>query len=85
MIHERAQLAALGGVGAINTRPPGHTCPTIDKLKSSLRRIEWWDKNRPESRETITELVQEAHALLEVVREDNTQMRAAYWAARGNK
>ena len=70
---------------AEDTRPPGHTCPTIDRLKSTLRRIEWWDKNRPDSTENISELVREANSLLEVVREDNKQMREAYWAARGVK
>jgi hypothetical protein len=84
MTEDRAQLASLGQAMAC-PRPPGHTCPTIDKLKSVLRRLEWWEKNREEDKEVLHRLVMEAHSLLEQVRSDNTQMREAYWAMKRSK
>jgi hypothetical protein len=62
--------------------PPGHTCPRIDELKSILRKIEWWDKNRPNSADHIHDLVRQAHMVLEQVRTENSQLRSAYYAAR---
>lgn len=64
-------------------RPPGHTCPTIDKTQRVLRRLAWRVKNKPEAPEDeVQALLREGLDLLERVRAENTQMRAAYHAAR---
>lgn len=63
-------------------RVPGFTCPTIDKTQRVLRRLAWRVKNRPETPEDeVNALLAQGLALLETVREDNKQMRAAYHAA----
>lgn len=65
-------------------RPPGHTCPTIDKAQASLRRLAW--RLRPHARtgtaerEQINALVREGLMALERVRHENRQMREAYWS-----
>ena len=61
------------------TRLPGHTCPNIDQTKRLINRVGWWATQRPAEKETIRRLVAEAHAMLEEVRRENAQMRAAYW------
>lgn len=64
-------------------RPPGHTCPTIDRTQRVLRRLAWRVRHRPECPEDeVATLLAEGLALLEQVREDNRRMRAAYYAAR---
>ena len=61
---------------------PGFTCPTIDKAQRVLRRLAWRVRNRPEtSEDEVSVLLAQGLALLETVREDNKQMRAAYHAA----
>lgn len=68
---------------ASTPRPPGHTCPTIDRTQRVLRRLAWRVRHRPECPEDeVQALLAEGLALLEQVREDNRQMRAAYYAAR---
>lgn len=63
-------------------RVPGFTCPTIDKAQRVLRRLAWRVRNRPEtSEDEVSVLLAQGLALLETVREDNKQMRAAYHAA----
>jgi len=63
------------------TPVPGYTCPTIDKAQRVLRRLAWRVKNRPETPEDeVQQLLAQGLALLETVREDNKQMRAAYHA-----
>jgi DNA-directed RNA polymerase subunit M/transcription elongation factor TFIIS len=61
-------------------KPPGHTCPQIDKAQSLLRRIRWWQQHRPDEQTQIRHLFVEAALALETVREENRQMRAAYWS-----
>jgi hypothetical protein len=84
VLAHRVKVTYLGG--DVNPEfvvaPPGHTCPRIDDLKSILRKIEWWDKNRPNSEAHIHDLVRQAHATLEQVRSENSQLRSAYYAAR---
>lgn len=68
---------------AVTPRPPGHTCPTIDRTQRVLRRLAWRVRNKPECPEDeVQALLAEGLSLLEQVREDNRQMRAAYYAAR---
>lgn len=64
-------------------RPPGHTCPAIDRAQSLLRRIAWRVRHRPECTEDeVQVLLAEGLAVLEQVRRENSEMRAAYHAAR---
>ena len=58
-------------------KPPGHTCPAIDATQSALRKVKWRINNKPDASE-INELLLAASKLLEVVREENRQMRAAH-------
>jgi hypothetical protein len=62
------------------SKPPGHTCPAIDKTQMLLRRIKWWHVHRSEEKTQIRHLLAEAALALETVREENRQMRAAYWS-----
>lgn len=69
-------------------RPPGHTCPHIDRAQSAFRRMTWRmrrlhdgpidDEFEAILRKEIAELAAQGIAALEEVREDNTQMRAAH-------
>lgn len=59
-------------------RPPGHTCPAIDKAQSALRRLAWRCANPNHYGVTPGEVLAEGLAALEQVREENRQMRAAY-------
>lgn len=61
-------------------KPPGHTCPAIDKAQSALRRLAWRCANPEHRGVTPAEVMAEGHAALEQVREENRQMRAAYWS-----
>ena len=66
--------------------PPGFTCPQIDKAQRVMRRLAWRVKNRPEAPEDeVSRLLSEGLAYLEVVREENKQMRAAYHRIAGKK
>ena len=61
-------------------KPPGHTCPAIDKAQGAMRKLAWRCRHpRHESLVTPAEVMAEGHAALEQVREENRQMRAAYW------
>ena len=59
-------------------RPPGHTCPAIDRAQSALRRLAWRCANPNHYGVTPGEVLAEGLAALEQVREENRQMRAAY-------
>jgi len=60
-------------------RPPGHTCPKIDHMKHVMRQIAWWQKNRPDNGARLNELIEDANRTLELVRDENRMMRAAYY------
>lgn len=59
-------------------RPPGHTCPAIDRAQSALRRLAWRCANPNHYGVTPGEVLAEGLAALEQVREENRQIRAAY-------
>lgn len=68
---------------------PGHTCPAIDRTLRCIRRAEW--RLRADgyvgtrgTGPSVKNLLAEARAELEQVREENRQMRAAYHAERAN-
>lgn len=61
-----------------DVRPPGHTCPAIDRAQSALRRLAWRCANPNHYGVTPGEVLAEGLAALEQVREENRQMRAAY-------
>ncbi len=66
-------------------RPPGFTCPNIDKAQRVMRRLAWRVKNRPESPEDeVSALLKEGLLLLEQVREENKQMRQAFEHRKSN-
>jgi len=65
-------------------KPPGATCPRIDRVQRALRRLAWRVKNRPGAPDTAA-LLQKALADLELVREENSHMRAAYYAMKEAK
>lgn len=61
-------------------KPPGHTCPAIDKAQGAMRKLAWRCRHpQHESRVTVDDLIDGGLAALEQVREENRQMRAAYW------
>jgi len=72
-------------------KPPGHTCPDIDRAQSAFRKLAWRIRRMRDGcvdadltqqlRGEVTALVAEGEAALERVREANTQMRAAHAAA----
>jgi hypothetical protein len=67
-------------------RPPGHTCPQIDAAQRVMRRLAWRVTNRPEAPEDeVQSLLREGLQTLEQVREENKQLRAAYYAMKGAK
>lgn len=68
---------------------PGHTCPAIDRTLRCIRRAEW--RLRADgyvgtrgTGPSVKNLLAEARAALETVREENREMRAAYHAERAN-
>ena len=69
----------------MNTRLPGHTCPAIDTAKSAFRRLAWRAIEDPTDREAIRARVREGLAALKQVREENAQLRAAYWELRAEQ
>lgn len=73
-------ITRLDGQEAEDESLPGHTCPNIDKAQRLFNRIAWWASQRPEEKATIRRLVNEGHEVLEKVRGENAQMRAAYWS-----
>ncbi len=64
-------------------KPPGHTCPAIDRASSSMRKLAWRCRN-PQQATTVTvdDVLDGGLEALETVREENRQMRAAYWRMR---
>ena len=67
-------------------KPPGHTCPRIDEAQRYMRRLAWRVRNKPDTTEDeIQVLLREGLAVLEQVREENRQLRAAYYAMKGAK
>ena len=89
--HHRSQLASLTGdswmVVAANmeplvveppvVKPPGHTCPAIDKVIEATRKIKW-RIDKPERHHEMADLCLAIFVLMEQVREENRQMRAAH-------
>ena len=69
-------------------RPPGHTCPQIDRAQSALRRMAWRAKRGTvlgvKERAAVDTILAEGVKALEAVRAENAQMRAAYWAVKRN-
>jgi hypothetical protein len=63
-----------------HVRPPGHTCPAIDRAQSALRRLAWRCANPNHYGVTPAEVLAEGLAALELVRSENRQMREAYHA-----
>lgn len=61
-------------------KPPGHTCPAIDRAQSALRRLAWRCAHPEHVGVTPAEVLAEGIVALEQVREENRQMRAAYHA-----
>ncbi len=62
-------------------KPPGHTCPAIDGVQHVLRQIIWrMDNPDKQTRQDARDLLVEGLALLEQVRTENRQMRAAHAA-----
>lgn len=59
-------------------KPPGHTCPQIDKAQSCLRKLAWRAAGGV-AVITPAEVLDEGLRVLEEVRAENRQMRAAYW------
>lgn len=59
-------------------RPPGHTCPAIDRAQSALRRLAWRCANPNHYGVTPGEVLAEGLAALEQVRAENAQMRHAF-------
>lgn len=71
--------AHLAGLPIGETKPPGHTCPAIDKVQHILRQIVWrMDNPDKQTRQDARDLLVEGLAYLETVRAENRQMRAAH-------
>ena len=62
-------------------KPPGYTCPAIDRAISEMRKLAWRiaypDK---ETKVSANEVMAAGIAELETVRRENAEMRAAYVA-----
>jgi hypothetical protein len=62
-------------------KPPGHTCPEIDRAQHVLRQLAWRIRNRPSNHypeEEVAALLREGLAVLENVRAENAAMRDAH-------
>jgi hypothetical protein len=59
-------------------KPPGYTCPNIDKAQRAMRRLAWRARH-PERAGGTSEVLAQGLALLEAVRAENAQMRKAYY------
>lgn len=89
--HHRAQIASLSDepwmVVAANmeplvveppvVKPPGHTCPAIDKVVEATRKIKW-RIDKPERHHEMADLCLAIFVLMEQVRDENRQMRSAH-------
>lgn len=61
-------------------KPPGHTCPAIDKAQSALRKLAWRAAGGV-AVNTPAEVMDDGLRALEEVRAENREMREAYtWA-----
>lgn len=61
-------------------KPPGHTCPQIDKAQSALRKLAWRAAGGV-AVITPAEVLDEGLRALEEIRAENRQMREAHtWA-----
>lgn len=80
-----SKLVRIGSGAALppppEVKPPGHTCPGIDEAQSFMRKLAW-RANHPDHKSEITveDLLKHGTAALERVREENVQMREAYWS-----
>jgi hypothetical protein len=64
-------------------KPPGHTCPAIDRAQSAVRKLAWRCRNPQQATTaTVDDVLDGGLEALETVREENRQMRAAYWRMR---
>lgn len=73
-----AGLAAREAASHVDVAPPGWTCPAIDKAQRVMRRLAWRVKNRPDALEDeVNALLAEGLRALEIVRDENKQMRRA--------
>jgi len=84
-LHKWVKLVRIGEMGMAlplqpEVKPPGHTCPSIDEAQSMMRKLAW-RANHPEHKSEIRveDLLKHGMADLEKVREENKQMREAYW------
>ncbi len=76
---EEAREEAAKGFDPTEEKPPGHTCPAIDKVQHVLRQIVWrMDNPDKQTRQDARDLLVEGLALLEQVRTENRQMRSAH-------
>lgn len=89
--HHRAQIASLSDdpwmsvaanmeplvVEPPAVKPPGHTCPAIDKVIEATRKIKW-RIDKPERHHEMADLCLAIFVLMEQVREENRTMRAAH-------
>ncbi len=79
------KLVRIGNGAALplqpEVKPPGHTCPAIDDAQSFMRKLAW-RANHPDHKSEISveDLLKHGTAALERVREENVQMREAYWS-----
>lgn len=79
---EEAREEAADSLGLLepgDTGVPAHTCPAIDKVQHVLRQIVWrMDNPDKQTRQDARDLLVQGLALLEQVRAENRQMRAAH-------
>lgn len=83
--YDRSQIASLGWVDVaanldslvVDTKPPGHTCPAIDKVIEATRKIKW-RIDKPGREKEMVDLCAAIFILMEQVREENRQMRTAH-------
>lgn len=75
---ERLLMSARMLDNSDDVRPPGHTCPAIDRAQSALRRLAWRCANPNHYGVTPGEVLAEGLSALEQVRAENSQMRQAY-------
>jgi len=59
-------------------KPPGITCPNIDKVQRGLRRLHWRARN-PGKKDDANEILRDSLILLEKVRAENAKMRKAFY------
>jgi hypothetical protein len=62
------------------TKPPGHTCIAIDRAEQAMRQLHWRIRNSRSTADADSVLARGIE-MLERVRTENAQMRAAYHEA----